>query len=394
MKLPLLSLVALSTVLASSNLHAASLLSPNDFIIAIDGNRNLPGNTNTGGEGPQAAFDSSNTTKWFSGGRAFAGLIVTPATAGTVVNSMTVTSGNDSPERDPVSYQLYGTNAAVTSVNNDPGTAEAWTLISSGSTGLAPNTAVATARNTTGSLVSFANTTAYNSYKIVFTALRSANDNIFNPVTLANGATPNGIQLSEIRLFDNSSTNIFTTAPTAVVATDLTDSFFPAGERPIEAIDGSKASGSKHLNFGREGAGLIITPASGSSIANGIQVTTANDTEGRDPSDYQIFGTNGPILSLENSDGNAESWTLITNGTMALPAARNTDGPLISFSNSLAFTSYKVVFTENKGPDGGAVNSIQYSELQLFGDLVPEPSGIVMLGAAGLTLALRRRRVS
>ncbi len=37
---------------------------------------------------------------------------------------------------------------------------------------------------------------------------------IFDPVTLANGTTPNSIQLGELRLFDNTSTNIFAAAPT------------------------------------------------------------------------------------------------------------------------------------------------------------------------------------
>ncbi len=392
MKIPLTLASSVITLFSGGSLHAASILSPSDFIIAVDGNRNLPGNTNTGVEGPQAAFDGGDSTKWFSGGRAFTGLIATPAATGTVVQSIAFTTANDSPERDPVAYQLYGTNSTVNSVNNGDGLAESWVLISSGATGIATSSAAATARNTMAPAVSFSNTTAYNSYKVVFPVLRGAGAGVFDPVTLANGATPNGIQLSEVRIIDSTSTNIFATAPLSVVAIDQTDSFYPVTERPLEAIDGIKTSGSKHLNFGREGSGLIVTPAMGSSVVTGIQITTANDTESRDPSAYEIYGTNNLIASLDNSAGTAETWNLITSGIMTLPIARNTDGDLLTFVNTTAYTSYKVIFTENRGPDGGSANSIQFSEIQLFNNVVPEASVTGLLGLAGVGLAFRRRK--
>lgn len=378
----------LSTI---GHLQAAALLTPGDFIIAVDGNRNLPGNTNTGAEGPEAAFDGNNGSKWLSFGRAFTGLIVTPATAGTVVQSMAFTTGGDAPERDPVAYELYGTNATVNSVNNGDGLAESWTLISKGATGIAPSSLPATARGTTAPTVSFANSTAYTSYKVVFPVLRSANASAFDPVTLANGATPNSVQLGELRMFDGASTNIFVTAPTSAVAIDVTDSFYPSTERPLEAIDGSKAASSKHLNFGREGSGIIVTPSSGSSVVTAIELTTANDTPARDPAAFEIFGTNSPILSLDNSAGTAESWSLIASGSLTLPDARNTDGGIVSFANSAAFTSYKVIFTENKGPDASA-NSIQFSEIQLYSGVVPEPGAAALLGLSGLAAVRRRNR--
>ena len=378
---------------SGGSLSAAALLSPGDFIIAVDGNRNLPGNTNTGGEGPEAAFDGNNGSKWLSFGRAFTGLIVTPATAGTVVQSMSFTTGGDAPERDPVAYELYGTNGAVTSVNNGDGLAETWTLISKGATGIAPSSSPATARGTTAPTVAFANSTAYTSYKVVFPTLRSANANVFDPVTLANGATPNSVQLGELRMFDSASANIFATLPASVVAIDQTDSFYPAGERPVEAIDGSKAGGSKHLNFGREGSGIIVTPTTGSTIVTGIELTTANDSPARDPAAFEIFGTNELIISTENSAGTAETWSLIATGTLTLPDARNTDGGIFSFDNSTAYTSYKVIFTENKGPDASA-NSIQFSEIQLYSGTVPEPAGAGLAGLAGAGMILRRRRTS
>src|ERR1044071_2559147 len=113
---------AIGTVLLpAAQAAAGNVLSPGDFIIGIDNNRNLPGNTNTGTEGPASVFDGSDTTKWFSGAREFGGLIITPAGGAATVQSLQFTTANDSPSRDPITFQLYGTNSAITTVNNGTG---------------------------------------------------------------------------------------------------------------------------------------------------------------------------------------------------------------------------------------------------------------------------------
>jgi hypothetical protein len=78
---------------------------------------------------PLSAFDGSDTTKWLSFGRAFSGLIVTPSGGASIVQSLSFTTGGDAPERDPIAYQLFGTNDGITSVDNSTGLAENWTLM-------------------------------------------------------------------------------------------------------------------------------------------------------------------------------------------------------------------------------------------------------------------------
>ena len=129
----------------------------------------------------------------------------------------------------------------------------------------------------------------------------------------------------------------------------------------------------------------------GASVARSFQITTGNDAEGRDPSQYEIYGTNSSILSLENSLGTSEPWTLITSGSLTLPVARNADGDLIGFTNETPYLSYKILFPASKG--GTTVNSIQFSEVAFF-DTVPEPGSatLMLLGVAGLGWRRIRRQ--
>ena len=54
---------------------------------------------------------------------------------------------------------------------------------------------------------------------------------------------------------------------------------YPTNEDPTNAIDGTA---DKYLNFGKEGAGFIVTPFAPIAVES-FQITTANDAPGRDP---------------------------------------------------------------------------------------------------------------
>lgn len=154
------------------------LLSPGDDIIAVDldGNSSYPGN-----ETPQDAIDRT-AAKYLNFGEVNSGFIVTPSVGSSLVRGFQITTGNDAEERDPSAWALFGTNAAISSIDNSRGTAESWTLIDSGVVSL-PG-----ARNTPGPIVTVAGSTSYASYRMIFTDVK-------------NSATANSMQFTEIQFF-------------------------------------------------------------------------------------------------------------------------------------------------------------------------------------------------
>ncbi|MCA9261117.1 MAG: CotH kinase family protein, partial [Planctomycetales bacterium] len=142
-------------------------------------NSSYPGN-----ESPAQGIDGNSETKYLNFGKENSGLIITPSSGASVVRSFKITSANDAVDRDPASYEIYGTNDSISSQNNSTGLAENWTLISSGSLSLPE------ARKVDAPLVSFANGASYTSYKIMFP-------------TVKNPAGANSMQFADIRLYEN-----------------------------------------------------------------------------------------------------------------------------------------------------------------------------------------------
>jgi hypothetical protein len=146
---------------------------------------------------------------------------------------------------------------------------------------------------------------------------------------------------------------------------------YPAAENPAKAIDGiippmGSTTGNKYLNFGRVETGLLVTPASGATTINGIQLATANDGLGaREPKSYAVYGTNDPIDHLVADNGNSTGydWTLISQGTLAPPATSNTLYPAVNFANTTAWASYRVLFPSLAGNDGCCM---QVAEVRLL----------------------------
>lgn len=135
-----------------------------------------------------------------------------------------------------------------------------------------------------------------------------------------------------------------------VIAVDsdgiVSASSYPAAEGPVNILDGNPAT--KYLNRGGGGSGFIVTPAAPIMVQS-FTLTTANDSVTRDPATWELYGTNDPITSADNTAGIAEKWTLIASGDAALPETRLTVGPVVSFESLVVYSSFKMVFPKTKG---------------------------------------------
>ncbi|HML74721.1 MAG TPA: PEP-CTERM sorting domain-containing protein [Anaerohalosphaeraceae bacterium] len=132
----------------------------------------------------------------------------------------------------------------------------------------------------------------------------------------------------------------------AVDATGMVSrSSYPGGEAPSMVLDAN--SGTKYLNFAGKNSGFIVTPGAAGAVKSFV-ITTANDAAGRDPVSWVLYGTNDAISSADNSMGVSENWTQIDAGTVALPDARQTAGPVVAVNNTTVYSSYKMMYTTLK----------------------------------------------
>lgn len=345
--------------------HGANLLTPGDFIIAIGGGSesNYPG-----AEAPSAVIDGNTGTKYLNFGKTNSGFIVTPGSGSSIAQSAVFRTANDAEGRDPKQVSIYGTNDSITSIDNGTGNNENWSLISSFDANL-PGT-----RLTTSAPVDFTNGTSYSSYRVTFDSLKNNND---------------VAQLDEFQLYSGAGgTGGSILGPgDSIIAFDTdtnASSGFPQNEAPSFAIDGN--SESKYLNFSGVNTGFIVTPGGGASVISAFTLTTGNDSPGRDPRAYVIYGTNDAITSAENSDGSSENWVQIQGGTLNPPAGRGEAYASEAVTNSTAFTSYRFDVVGNGGD-----NLMQFAEIQFDGTFIPEPSS-AMLAMLGLLPVFRRRR--
>jgi hypothetical protein len=149
---------------------------------------------------------------------------------------------------------------------------------------------------------------------------------------------------------------------------------WPDNESPDHAIDGFAQ---KYLNFGISNTGFLVNPTfngGAGSVVTSMQLWVANDAEPRDPSSYQIWGTNS-ALDFGATSFDMSLFTPVASGTLALPAARGVGGfvtytnnptQTVTFANTAAYSKYLIIFPTVKNAPTAA-NSMQIGEVQLFG---------------------------
>ncbi len=296
--------------LIGGNLQAqlADVTQPGDPIVATS-------NNSPGSEGVANAIDNA-PTKYLNFDKVNTGFTVTPRIGLSVVQGLTLTSANDAPERDPLTYTLEGSYDGVT-----------FAMISSGSV---PAFAARFEKKT----VLFDNSTPYLSYRLVFP-------------TVANESAANSMQISEVELLGTQAPSDVTQPGDAIVATSNNS---PGSEGVANAIDNAPT---KYLNFDKVNTGFTVTPSVGGTLVTGLTLTSANDATERDPASYTLEGSYDGVTFFP-----------ISSGTVPAFAARFQKN-YIFFPNSRAFASYRLVFPTVANES--SANSMQISEVELLG---------------------------
>jgi len=154
--------VVVSTLLLSGMTQAASIdvTGPGDTVKGVPDDADWPA-----GEAPAFVIDDDINTKYlhFGGDVNTTGIQVTASLSGKIVTGLSLITANDAPERDPVTFELYGSNVSI----DGP-----YTLIASGDI-VDFSQATAWPRQTKNETpISFENDVAYDHYQVLFTAVR------------------------------------------------------------------------------------------------------------------------------------------------------------------------------------------------------------------------------
>ena len=160
-----LQLAQAATITLAGDPIGGGQLIGSTFTIA-NGNGTGGQNSYPGGENPSNAIDGVTETKYLNFAKTNTGYIVTPTIGLSNVTGLTLTTAGDAPNRDPLTFSLYGSNTAIASgvsgTTYDLGT---FTLIvADASTGLGPDPG----RGQTAPTQTFTNVNDFTTYVLVF----------------------------------------------------------------------------------------------------------------------------------------------------------------------------------------------------------------------------------
>jgi len=147
---------------------------------------------------------------------------------------------------------------------------------------------------------------------------------------------------------------------------DAAANYSPCGELPPLVIDDNTAT--KYLNFGgnfdaaEEPSGFQVTPSAGQTIVVGLTFTTANDAEPRDPTEWELYGSNVSIDGPYELIGAGEIVDFRQN--TAWPRFTKTETPIV-VDNDVPYDHYQILFTDIR--DRAGANSMQIAEVELLG---------------------------
>ncbi len=348
-----------------------------NFTIGAVGTTN-PGNNWPSGESPDKVVDANTASKFLIYRNNNAGLILSPTNANVVFNRLSLSTANDSSERDPASYVIYGSSTLLSGTAGTNISLEGLTELAFGSITLPDN------RSTGPTVVQFANTTAYASYIVAFPTVRSTSSNNITQISevqLSQGINPPCVVAMAGARGGQLSSGTFTFGS---IGNTNPGTNWNSNESPDQAIDGSVDT--KYLLFRSTGAGLIASPQAGPARVNRLSFWTANDFAERDPLTYQVYGFATAVTARSGTLNVATNGTLLGSGTLTLPATRNSGPQTVTFDNSTVYASYLVVFPTVKNSPSTTI--MQISEVQFGYNGVPTfqaPTRTVMAGVPRAT---------
>ncbi len=181
-----MALTELEILVTMEGVELVDVTAPGDIVQGVPNDGDWP-TAYYRPEIPEMAIDDDIETKYlhFKGdfdpdpGTGGAGLQVTPSAGATIVTGLTFTTANDFPGRDPIAFELSGSNVSI----NGP-----YELIASGDI-VDFAQADAWPRFTMNAIpISFDNDVAYAHYQLIFTAIRAVGNNV------------NSMQIAEVEL--------------------------------------------------------------------------------------------------------------------------------------------------------------------------------------------------
>lgn len=302
------------------------------------------------GEAEAMAFDGDVNTKWLDHND-WAGApteedpswVQVDFTEAVAVNELAITSANDADNRDPENFNILG--------SNDGGAT--WTKLGSW---LGESFDERFQRK----VFSFNNTLAFTAYKLDIT--KNKGDDTL-------------MQVAEIELIGPklADLNHGMTAGTVITGRNRISD----GEAETMAFDGDvNTKWLDHNDWAgaptEEDPSWVQIQLPEAATVNKLGLVSANDADNRDPENFFIEASN---------DG--ETWfTLAT--WLGESFDERFERKLLTFSNDLAFTYYRLNITKNKGDD----TLMQIAEIEFIG---PQYSGVDHSEADGVVITARNR---
>lgn len=300
------------------------------------------------GEQVSRAFDGSVGSKYLNFDEYNTGAAVR-LTSGRRVTAIQFATGNDSPERDPASYQLWGSNDGVN-----------WTSISQGGTGF-----VNTDRKTYGNVITFTNSAAYTYYAVKFPTVRG-------------DTWANSMQVSEIKMmYDSADTTTSTDTGNGTVTFPSTY-VDPAPATPPAAIttnQQNRVNAAKNRVNAVTKSGVYIEQIGSSNTTDIQQYSGTNQVSGidaRQGSHAELSGTGNTVTIKQGYAGRsgknlAELGVNGNNNNVTVNQGRNANDTMGHYSyTKVAGDSNTVTINQTNG--GGTGDNGHFAETSITGN--------------------------